>query len=155
MSPALWANCRCPARRTIALFLLLPQVTARVLRNVTERWQAELPPKVSVLPLGQQPSQWVLTEEWLGQICILERLLWWQCGGGMKGGRRRGKPVKGVVGHGKYGTDQRFRRESGQAVGVHLLGWEGWGGVWMNDGVENGLKTVGSYFIVVFILHLQ
>lgn len=39
------------------------------------------------------------------------------------GGGRRWKPVKGVVGRGKYGTDQRFRREGGQAVGVHLLGW--------------------------------
>ena len=39
-----------------------------------------------------------------------------------RGWGQRGKPVKGVVGHGKYGTDQRFGRESGQTVGVHLLG---------------------------------
>lgn len=108
-SPVSSANHLVPGRHT---FLTSTRVTLLV---------SGLPPKLSLLPLGQQPSRWDFSRR-VSQICILERPLWGLCEVGMKWGKVPGEPVKGVVGHGKDRTDQRFRRKWGQNVGVNLMG---------------------------------
>lgn len=72
----------------------------------------------------QPPPRVILTGELLGQACVLERPLWWRCGGGVEQGRvEEGRPVGGVVGSDRMGLPREISQEKWPQCG-RKLSWD-------------------------------